>query len=57
MASAVVTRGQRVERGQVIGYVGNTGLSTKPHLHFMVYESGRPVNPEKYIGPLASLHA
>ena len=57
MASAVVSRGQRVERGQVIGYVGNTGLSTKPHLHFIVYESGRPVNPEKYIGALASLHA
>lgn len=57
MASTVVSRGQQVSRGQVIGYVGNTGLSTKPHLHFIVYESGTPVNPEKYLGPLASLRA
>ena len=55
MNKAVVSPGQWVARGQVIGYVGNTGLSTKPHLHFIVYESGNPVNPEKYLGPLASL--
>jgi len=57
MDSAVVGRGQQVNRGQVIGYVGSTGLSTKPHLHFITYESGKPVNPEKYLGPLGSLHA
>lgn len=57
MASTTVSRGQWVNRGQVIGYVGNTGLSTKPHLHFIVYESGKPVDPVKYIGPLASLRA
>jgi murein DD-endopeptidase MepM/ murein hydrolase activator NlpD len=37
--------GQEVERGEVIGYVGNTGYSTGCHLHFMVYENGATVNP------------
>ncbi len=57
LESAAVSVGQRVERGQVIGRVGSTGLSTKPHLHFITYESGKPVNPEKYIGSLGSLRA
>lgn len=57
LESVAVEVGQHVNRGQLIGRVGSTGLSTKPHLHFITYESGQPVDPEKYLGPLDSLRA
>ncbi|TDO51491.1 murein DD-endopeptidase MepM/ murein hydrolase activator NlpD [Kribbella sp. VKM Ac-2527] len=41
--------GQRVSKGQIIGYVGTTGYSTGCHLHFMVYQDGRVVNPMKWL--------
>ncbi len=48
MSRLAVRKGQKVKRGQVIGYVGNTGLSAGPHLHYEVHYKGKPVNPIFY---------
>jgi len=45
----VVKPGQHVKRGEVIAYVGSTGRSTAPHLHYEVRIKGKPVNPYPYI--------
>ncbi len=44
----LVRHGQYVKRGEKIGEVGNTGLSTAPHLHYEVRFKGKPVNPSSY---------
>ncbi|HBH48762.1 MAG TPA: peptidase M23, partial [Bacteroidales bacterium] len=48
MNSFNVKKGQKVKRGDVIGYVGNTGLSTAPHLHYEVLLNNKKVNPVNY---------
>jgi len=45
MSRIAVSPGTSVRRGQVIGYVGSTGLSTGPHLHYEMYRNGATINP------------
>jgi murein DD-endopeptidase MepM/ murein hydrolase activator NlpD len=49
LSATAVVPGQHVLRGQVIGYVGQSGRSTGPHLHYEVRVHNVPVNPHKYL--------
>ena len=49
--SPIVKVGQFVTAGQVIGYVGMTGWTTGPHVHFMTIVNGRAVDPMPYMPP------
>jgi murein DD-endopeptidase MepM/ murein hydrolase activator NlpD len=49
LSGFAVIEGQQVTRGQVIGYVGTSGRSTGPHLHYEVRIRNTPVNPHKYL--------
>ena len=49
MKAFTVKEGQNVKAGETIGYVGNTGLSVGPHLHYEVYERNKQVDPKKFM--------
>ena len=51
MQMSAVTPGEFVHRYQILGYMGNTGRSVGPHLHYEVWKNGVPVNPLPYILP------
>jgi murein DD-endopeptidase MepM/ murein hydrolase activator NlpD len=48
MSKIDVRRGQKVKRGDVIGLVGNTGISSAPHLHYEVIKDGQKINPANF---------
>lgn len=48
MSKIVVRPGQKITRGDLLGYVGNSGTSTGPHLHYEVRKGGNPVNPANF---------
>lgn len=48
MSKVLVKKGQKVKRGDVIGLVGNSGLSAGPHLHYEVHKGGQPVDPANF---------
>lgn len=48
LSSVSVKKGQKIKRGDIIAYSGNTGVSTAPHLHYEVHYRGRPQDPAMY---------
>jgi murein DD-endopeptidase MepM/ murein hydrolase activator NlpD len=51
LSMLVVVVGDALRRGQVIAYVGSTGRSTGPHLHYELRLNDRPINPRRFLPP------
>jgi murein DD-endopeptidase MepM/ murein hydrolase activator NlpD len=49
MQTLAVKRGEKIKRGQLIGYVGSSGGSTAPHVHYEIIKNGKKINPIQYI--------
>lgn len=49
LSRSVVRRHMKVQRGQLLGYMGSTGRSTGPHLHYGIYKRGKPIDPYAFI--------
>ena len=48
MSKNAVKKNQKVKRGDIIGFVGNTGKSVAPHLHYEVHKNGKKINPVNF---------
>ena len=48
MSKYIVKKGQKVKRGEIIGFVGNSGISTAPHLHYEVRKDNKKINPVNF---------
>lgn len=57
LSQILIKKDQKVKTGEIIGYVGSSGLSTGPHLHYEVRKSGKPVDPLDYMPGSASVSA
>ena len=48
-SSNVVRAGQKVHKGDIVAYVGMTGKTTGPHVHYEIWKDGRTINPQPYL--------
>jgi murein DD-endopeptidase MepM/ murein hydrolase activator NlpD len=48
LSKFAIEEGQKIQKGQLIGYVGSSGMATGPHLHYEVIENGKKVDPQNF---------